>query len=29
MAPTMADDRIYRVAAALESAIPPLTPPPL
>jgi aspartyl-tRNA(Asn)/glutamyl-tRNA(Gln) amidotransferase subunit A len=29
MAPTMADDRIYRVAAALESAIPPLTPPAL
>jgi aspartyl-tRNA(Asn)/glutamyl-tRNA(Gln) amidotransferase subunit A len=29
MAPTMADDRIYRVAAALESAIPPLTPPSL
>jgi aspartyl-tRNA(Asn)/glutamyl-tRNA(Gln) amidotransferase subunit A len=29
MAPTMADDRMYRVAAALESAIPPLTPPPL
>jgi aspartyl-tRNA(Asn)/glutamyl-tRNA(Gln) amidotransferase subunit A len=29
MAPTMADDRTYRVAAALESAIPPLTPPEL
>jgi len=27
MAPTMADDRMYRVAAALESALPPLTPP--
>ncbi|WP_426510544.1 Asp-tRNA(Asn)/Glu-tRNA(Gln) amidotransferase subunit GatA [Dactylosporangium sp. McL0621] len=29
MAPTMADDRMYRVAAALESALPPLTPPVL
>jgi len=29
MAPTMADDRMYRVAAALESVIPPLVPPPL
>jgi aspartyl-tRNA(Asn)/glutamyl-tRNA(Gln) amidotransferase subunit A len=29
MAPTMADDRIYRVAAALESAVPQLTPPAL
>jgi aspartyl-tRNA(Asn)/glutamyl-tRNA(Gln) amidotransferase subunit A len=29
MAPTMADDRMYRVAAALESAIPALTPPSL
>ena len=29
MAPTMADDRMYRVAAALESAVPPLTPPAL
>ncbi|MDT5034986.1 MAG: aspartyl-tRNA(Asn)/glutamyl-tRNA(Gln) amidotransferase subunit [Micromonosporaceae bacterium] len=29
MAPTMADDRMYRVAAALETAIPPLTPPTL
>ena len=29
MAPTMADDRMYRVGAALESALPPLTPPPL
>jgi aspartyl-tRNA(Asn)/glutamyl-tRNA(Gln) amidotransferase subunit A len=29
MAPTMADDRMYRVAAALESALPPLTPPEL
>jgi aspartyl-tRNA(Asn)/glutamyl-tRNA(Gln) amidotransferase subunit A len=27
MAPTMADDRMYRVAAALETMIPPLTPP--
>jgi aspartyl-tRNA(Asn)/glutamyl-tRNA(Gln) amidotransferase subunit A len=27
MAPTMADDRMYRVAAALESALPSLTPP--
>jgi aspartyl-tRNA(Asn)/glutamyl-tRNA(Gln) amidotransferase subunit A len=29
MAPTMADDLMYRVAAALESAIPPFVPPPL
>jgi aspartyl-tRNA(Asn)/glutamyl-tRNA(Gln) amidotransferase subunit A len=29
MAPTMADDRMYRVAAALETALPPLVPPPL
>jgi aspartyl-tRNA(Asn)/glutamyl-tRNA(Gln) amidotransferase subunit A len=29
MAPTMADDRMYRVAAALESAIGTLTPPAL
>ncbi|MGC9666249.1 Asp-tRNA(Asn)/Glu-tRNA(Gln) amidotransferase subunit GatA [Planosporangium sp. 12N6] len=29
MAPTMADDRMYRVAAALETAIPALTPPAL
>jgi aspartyl-tRNA(Asn)/glutamyl-tRNA(Gln) amidotransferase subunit A len=29
MAPTMADDRLYRVAAALESAVPPATPPAL
>jgi aspartyl-tRNA(Asn)/glutamyl-tRNA(Gln) amidotransferase subunit A len=29
MAPTMADDRMYRVAAALESVVPPLTPPSL
>ena len=29
MAPTMADDRMYRVAAALETVIPPLTPPDL
>jgi aspartyl-tRNA(Asn)/glutamyl-tRNA(Gln) amidotransferase subunit A len=29
MAPTMADDRMYRVGAALESAVPPLTPPTL
>ncbi len=29
MAPTMSDDRMYRVAAALETAIPPLTPPVL
>jgi aspartyl-tRNA(Asn)/glutamyl-tRNA(Gln) amidotransferase subunit A len=26
MGPTIADDRIYRVAAALESVIPALTP---
>ena len=29
MAPTLADDRMYRVAAALESAVPALTPPDL
>jgi len=29
MAPTMADDRMYRVAAALESAIPQFVPPAL
>jgi aspartyl-tRNA(Asn)/glutamyl-tRNA(Gln) amidotransferase subunit A len=29
MAPTMADDRMYRVGAALESALVPLTPPTL
>lgn len=29
MAPTMADDRMYRVAAALESAVGTLTPPTL
>jgi aspartyl-tRNA(Asn)/glutamyl-tRNA(Gln) amidotransferase subunit A len=29
MAPTMADDRMYRVAAALETVMPPLTPPAL
>jgi aspartyl-tRNA(Asn)/glutamyl-tRNA(Gln) amidotransferase subunit A len=29
MAPTMADDRMYRVGAALTTAIPPLTPPEL
>jgi aspartyl-tRNA(Asn)/glutamyl-tRNA(Gln) amidotransferase subunit A len=29
MAPTMADDRMYRVAAALETVVPPPTPPPL
>jgi len=29
MAPTMADDRMYRVAAALETVLPPLTPPAL
>jgi len=29
MAPTMADDRMYRVAAALETVSPPLTPPEL
>jgi len=29
MAPTMSDDRMYRVAAALESALPTLTPPEL
>jgi aspartyl-tRNA(Asn)/glutamyl-tRNA(Gln) amidotransferase subunit A len=27
MAPTMADDRMYRVAAALETATPPLPRP--
>jgi len=29
MAPTMADDRMYRVAAALESTGGTLTPPEL
>jgi aspartyl-tRNA(Asn)/glutamyl-tRNA(Gln) amidotransferase subunit A len=29
MAPTMADDRMYRVAAALESALPAMVPPAL
>lgn len=29
MAPTMADDRMYRVAAALETAVAPLSPPEL
>ena len=29
MAPTMRDDRMYRVAAALETVIAPLTPPAL
>jgi aspartyl-tRNA(Asn)/glutamyl-tRNA(Gln) amidotransferase subunit A len=29
MAPTLAEDRMYRVAAALESAVPTLTPPAL
>ncbi|GAB2917500.1 Asp-tRNA(Asn)/Glu-tRNA(Gln) amidotransferase subunit GatA [Micromonospora polyrhachis] len=29
MAPTMADDRMYRIAAALESAVGTLTPPAL
>ena len=29
MAPTLRDDRMYRVAAALESVVPPLTPPVL
>jgi aspartyl-tRNA(Asn)/glutamyl-tRNA(Gln) amidotransferase subunit A len=29
MAPTMADDRMYLVAAALESALPQAAPPPL
>ncbi|ABP53690.1 Asp-tRNA(Asn)/Glu-tRNA(Gln) amidotransferase subunit GatA [Salinispora tropica] len=29
MAPTMADDRMYRVAAALESVVGPFTPPAL
>jgi hypothetical protein len=29
MAPTMADDRMYRVAAALETTLPPLTRPEL
>jgi aspartyl-tRNA(Asn)/glutamyl-tRNA(Gln) amidotransferase subunit A len=29
MAPTMADDRMYRVAAAVESAVGVLTPPEL
>jgi aspartyl-tRNA(Asn)/glutamyl-tRNA(Gln) amidotransferase subunit A len=29
MAPTLADDRMYRVAAALESAVGTFTPPAL
>jgi aspartyl-tRNA(Asn)/glutamyl-tRNA(Gln) amidotransferase subunit A len=29
MAPTLADDRMYRVAAALETAVPQLVPPAL
>jgi aspartyl-tRNA(Asn)/glutamyl-tRNA(Gln) amidotransferase subunit A len=29
MAPTLADDRMYRVAAALETAVPTLVPPEL
>jgi aspartyl-tRNA(Asn)/glutamyl-tRNA(Gln) amidotransferase subunit A len=29
MAPTLADDRMYRVAAALETAVPPLVSPAL
>ncbi len=29
MAPTLADDRCFRVAAAFEVAVPPLTPPEL
>jgi aspartyl-tRNA(Asn)/glutamyl-tRNA(Gln) amidotransferase subunit A len=29
MAPTLADDRMYRVAAALETAVPKLAPPAL
>jgi len=29
MAPTMADDRMYRVAAALESVVPAAAPPAL
>jgi aspartyl-tRNA(Asn)/glutamyl-tRNA(Gln) amidotransferase subunit A len=29
MAPTLADDRMYRVAAALETAVPPPAPPAL
>ena len=29
MAPTMADDRMYRVAAALETVVPPPVPPEL
>jgi aspartyl-tRNA(Asn)/glutamyl-tRNA(Gln) amidotransferase subunit A len=29
MAPTLADDRMYRVAAALETTVPPLAPPAL
>jgi aspartyl-tRNA(Asn)/glutamyl-tRNA(Gln) amidotransferase subunit A len=29
MAPTLADDRMYRVAAGLETAVPALTPPGL
>jgi aspartyl-tRNA(Asn)/glutamyl-tRNA(Gln) amidotransferase subunit A len=27
MAPTLADDRMYRVAAALETVVPPMAPP--
>src|SRR6185369_15625859 len=29
MAPTLADDRMYRVGAALEALLPPATPPGL
>jgi aspartyl-tRNA(Asn)/glutamyl-tRNA(Gln) amidotransferase subunit A len=29
MAPTMADDRMYRVAGAVESVVGTLTPPAL
>ena len=29
MAPTMADDRMYRIGAALESVVPQLVPPAL
>jgi aspartyl-tRNA(Asn)/glutamyl-tRNA(Gln) amidotransferase subunit A len=29
MAPTLADDRMYRIGAALESALVPLVPPTL
>jgi aspartyl-tRNA(Asn)/glutamyl-tRNA(Gln) amidotransferase subunit A len=29
MAPTLADDRMYHVGAALESVLPPPVPPPL